>query len=142
MFDDGLSPAEDTAEGLSAAFHRVLEALPDEELMAFLRGHPELGPNAVHDAAVTPDSRGEQAGAGLGGLAAEAGARLAAVNAHWRRHFGLPFIVAVRGLDLAAILAAAAARQDGSPAAERAAAMREVGRVLRFRIEDRLGAAA
>lgn len=139
VFDAGLDATQDTPAGLAAAFARTLAALPEAELRAFLGGHPDLGEAAVRAAALTPDSRGEQASAGLDRLDAATLAYLRAENTRWRSHYGFPFILAVRGLTADAILAAYAARRDNPPDVERAEALRQIERILVLRIADRSG---
>ena len=52
--------------------------------------------------------------------------------------FGFPFIFAVKGATKDAILAAFAERIDNPAATERALALANVERILRFRLEDRV----
>ena len=58
-----------------------------------------------------------------------------ALNARYRDKFGFPFIVAVKGLDWAAIIERMEARIPNAPEAERATALAEIGRIARFRLE-------
>ena len=59
---------------------------------------------------LTPDSRREQASAGLDRLTPEEYEAFTAANAAYRERFGLPFVICVRDHDKASILAAAEAR--------------------------------
>ena len=56
----------------------------------------------------------------------------------YRERFGFPFIFAVKGATKEAILAAFATRAEHAPATERALALANVERILRFRLEDRV----
>ena len=87
---------------------------------------------------IAEDSRREQAGAGLDRLTADEFARFHSLNDRYRERFGFPFIFAVKGATKEAILAGFEARIDDDEEAERAAALANVERILRFRIEDRV----
>ena len=88
-------------------------------------------------AALTAASAAEQAGLGLDRLAADESAMFVAMNRAYRERFGFPFIIAVRGQrDRAVILAAMQARARNAPEQEQAAALAEVARIARFRLDD------
>ena len=57
-----------------------------------------------------------------------------ALNHAYRERFGFPFVVAVKGLDWARVLAAIEARLANSQEAELATALREIGRIARLRL--------
>jgi 2-oxo-4-hydroxy-4-carboxy-5-ureidoimidazoline decarboxylase len=60
-----------------------------------------------------------------------------ALNAAYRTRFGFPFIIAVRGQrDRAAIRAALSSRLQNSPDQEQTAALAEVAKIARFRLDD------
>jgi 2-oxo-4-hydroxy-4-carboxy-5-ureidoimidazoline decarboxylase len=58
-----------------------------------------------------------------------------ALNQAYRDKFGFPFVVAVKGLDWAGIIERIEARLGNDAEAERATALREIGRIARFRLE-------
>ena len=123
-----------TLDALHAAMQRaVAEASADEQL-ALLRAHPELA-GRLAAARLTEHSRREQAGAGLDRITAEERQRMQQLNERYREKFGFPFIVAVKGLDGAGILERMEARLSHTREAEIAAALDEVGRIARFRLE-------
>ncbi len=110
----------------------VAHSGPDRQL-ALLRAHPEL----ARPASLTAASASEQGGMGLDRLNAEEAALFDARNAAYREKFGFPFIIAVRGQkDRAAILAAMTARLDHTAEEEIAAALAEVAKIARFRLDD------
>ena len=123
-------------EALIAAFAGAVRAAPANAQLALLRAHPDLADRAAVAGAAA--SRREQAGAGLDRLTGAEFARFADLNARYRKRFGFPFIFAVKGAAKEAILAAFEERIDHSAAAERALALANVERILRFRLEARV----
>jgi 2-oxo-4-hydroxy-4-carboxy-5-ureidoimidazoline decarboxylase len=117
----------------------VFDADPPTQL-ALVRAHPDLAGKAAVAGQLMPDSRKEQAGAGLDRLTADEFARFTELNDAYRARFGFPFIFAVRGADKHKILAAFESRIDNDPEAELATAIRQVGNIISFRIEDRVAA--
>ncbi len=75
-----------------------------------MRAHPDLAGKAAIDGTMTPDSRREQASAGLDRLTPEEFEAFTRANAAYRERFELPFVICVRDHDKASILAAAEAR--------------------------------
>ena len=125
-------------EAMVAAFVAVVRAAPRERQLALLRAHPDLAGRAAVAGEVAEESRREQAGAGLDRLTTEEFDRFHDLNARYRERFGFPFIFAVRGATKEAILAAFEARVGNDADAERATALANVERIVRFRIEDRV----
>lgn len=124
-------------EALIAAFAGAVRAAPADAQLALLRAHPDLADRAAVGGAAEA-SRREQAGAGLDRLTSAEFARFADLNARYRKRFGFPFIFAVKGAAKEAILAAFEERIDHSAATERALALANVERILRFRLEARV----
>lgn len=114
----------------------VVHAATRDEQLALIRAHPELAGKAAIDRTLTEASLAEQASAGLDRLTPEEYARFHALNAAYRDRFGFPFIICVRLTDKAGILAAMAARLDHDREAEIAAAIAEIGKIVRLRLED------
>ncbi|WP_375380977.1 2-oxo-4-hydroxy-4-carboxy-5-ureidoimidazoline decarboxylase [uncultured Sphingomonas sp.] len=112
----------------------VAEATPEERL-ALIRAHPELAGKAAIDRTLTEASATEQASAGLDRLALEEFAAFHALNAAYRERFGFPFIICVRLTDKAGILAAMRIRLTHDRETEIAAALAEIGRIVRLRLE-------
>ena len=123
-----------TLDALHAAMQRaMLDATPEEQLQ-LIRAHPELL-GRLEAAELTESSRSEQAGAGLDRCTSQEKARMQALNQAYRVKFGFPFIVAVKGLDWGAIVERIDRRLANTPEAEFAAALAEIGRIARFRLE-------
>ena len=127
-------------EALVDAFAGAVRAASREKQLALLRAHPDLAGRAAVVGDMAEESRREQAGAGLDRLTAGEFARFHDLNTRYRERFGFPFIYAVKGATKDAILAAFEARIGNDAATERAAALSNVERILRFRIEDRTAA--
>ncbi len=112
----------------------VADATPDEQL-ALIRAHPELAGKAAIDRTLTEASTAEQASAGLDRLTPAEFDRFHALNRAYRETFGFPFIICVRKTDKAGIIAAMERRLPYDRATEVAAALREIGEIVRLRLE-------
>ena len=124
-------------ESMVTAFADAVRAGSDEARLALLRAHPDL---ATRLGALSADSRREQTGAGLDRLSPEERARFESRNRAYRERFGFPFVFAVRGASGAQILAAFEHRLPRPVAVEREAAVEQVLRIIRFRIEEQVEA--
>ena len=125
-----------TRAALHAAMCAVVDAAGTDEKLALVRGHPELAGKAAIDRTLTAESANEQGGAGLDRLTPAEFARFHELNAAYRARFGIPFIVAVRGLDKFAILAAFERRLANTLDAEFAEALVQIGRITALRLAD------
>ncbi|WP_334184501.1 2-oxo-4-hydroxy-4-carboxy-5-ureidoimidazoline decarboxylase [Novosphingobium sp.] len=114
----------------------VMQEASAEEQLALFRAHPELAGKAAIDRTLTDASAAEQASAGLDRLTPQEFERFHALNAAYRDRFGFPFIVCVRLTDKAGILAAMERRLDNGRDAEVAAALEQIGEIVRLRLED------
>jgi 2-oxo-4-hydroxy-4-carboxy-5-ureidoimidazoline decarboxylase len=125
-------------ETMIAAFLTAIREAGHERQRSLLLAHPDLAGRAAIAGKVTDDSRREQAGAGLDRLTADEFARFMRFNDAYRTRFGIPFIFAVRGATKDAVLAAFETRLKNTPDEEFAMALAQVGRIIRFRLEDRV----
>jgi 2-oxo-4-hydroxy-4-carboxy-5-ureidoimidazoline decarboxylase len=101
--------------------------------------HRKMGKGPIQaaiDGTLTRASAAEQASAGLDRLTPAEFARFHDLNARYRARFGFPFIICVRLTDKAGILAAMEARLANDPDSEIAAAIDEIGKITRLRLED------
>lgn len=119
-------------EALADAFSAVVRSLGEEDAVALLRAHPELGAARPMAAA----SVAEQASAGLRDADADLQSRLAAGNAAYRERFGFPFIIAVRGRTPAEIVAVLDERVGNDRASELDEARDQVCAIARLRIDQ------
>lgn len=121
-------------EALAAAMATVVDAAPREAKLALIRAHPELASRArMADASVR-----EQSGAGLDQCSPAEFEAFQRLNAAYNARFGFPFIVAVKGLTRADILAAFEARLANDPDTEFETAMTQIHRIAGFRLADLL----
>lgn len=129
---DARPSSGDRLADLLAVLH---EASADEQL-ALIRAHPELAGKAAIDRTLTDASAAEQASAGLDRLTAEEFERFHRFNTAYRARFGFPFIICVRLTDKAGILSAMERRLGNEREAEIAAALEQIGEIVRLRLED------
>lgn len=127
-----LRPFDDIHAGLMAA----LRGARRDEQIEVIRAHPELAGKAAIDRTLTDASAAEQAGAGLDRLSEAEFERFHALNARYRERFGFPFVICVRLTDKAGILAAMQQRLTHDRDQEIAAALSEIGEIVRLRLED------
>ena len=121
-----------TAEKMAAAMAEVVDTAPYEKQLALIKAHPQLASRtAMADASVR-----EQSGAGLDQCSPDEFAAFQRLNAAYNARFGFPFIVAVKGMTRADILAAFEKRLANEPEAEFAEALRQIHRIARFRLDD------
>jgi 2-oxo-4-hydroxy-4-carboxy-5-ureidoimidazoline decarboxylase len=111
----------------------VVHAATPEEQLALIRAHPELAGKAAVD--LTEASAAEQTSAGLDRPTQAEYDRFHALNAAYRQKFGFPFIICVRLTDKAGILAAMERRLANDRDTEIAAALDEIGEIVRLRLE-------
>lgn len=124
------------ANDLMAAMSAVVEAASNDEKLALIRAHPDLAGKAAREGALTEHSTSEQAGAGLDRLSDEEFERFHQLNDAYTARFGFPFVIAVRGHTRETILAAFETRLGNDRATETAEALRNIGLIARFRLDD------
>jgi 2-oxo-4-hydroxy-4-carboxy-5-ureidoimidazoline decarboxylase len=121
-----------------AALHRavmdVIQALPREMQIDFLRGHPDLAGTAATAGKMTEHSKLEQAGAGLRRLSPEEFARFDRLNRAYRERFGFPCVIAVRKHTKDSILAAFERRLANDESEELETGLAEIGDIIGFRL--------
>ena len=122
----------DALPELAEAMRQTVEAAPHARQLALIRAHPELASRTrMAEASVR-----EQSGAGLDRCSAEEFAAFQRLNGAYNVRFGFPFIIAVKGLTRADILAAYEARLTADPATEFATAIAQIHRIAGFRLAD------
>lgn len=122
----------DEREALARAMRAVVDAAPHEMKLALIRAHPELASRTrMAEASVR-----EQSGAGLDQCSPAEFEAFQRFNAAYNARFGFPFIVAVKGLTRADILAAFEARLTNSPEVEFETAIAQIHRIAGFRLAD------
>ena len=136
VWDTGLTGRHDTAAGLHQSFREVIRQSGREEKLALLLAHPELAVGIASDEQLTESSQREQRGAGLDRCNPEEFSEFRKLNASYREKFGFPFIMAVKGFNRDDILESFRARLENTGDEEFQAAVEQVIRIGRFRIES------
>jgi OHCU decarboxylase len=133
--ETGLQPADDEPAHLAHRMAQIVDAAGVERQLALLRAHPELVGRIGLAQDMTHDSVREQAGAGLDQCSPEEFQRFHDLNHAYGARFGFPFIIAVAGLDRAAILENFSRRIHHDRDTEFEAALAQVHRIARFRLD-------
>ncbi len=106
-----------------------------EQQLELMRAHPDLAGKAAIAGDLTEASTGEQASAGLDQCTAAEFERFQSLNTQYRRKFGFPFIMAVRGASRSDILEAFAERVNNPAEVEFETALAEIHRIAELRLE-------
>lgn len=106
-----------------------------ERQLELMRAHPDLAGKAAIAGTLTAESTGEQASAGLDQCTAAEFERFQSLNTAYRRKFGFPFIMAVRGASRSDILKAFAERVNNPTDVEFEAALAEIHRIAELRLQ-------
>jgi 2-oxo-4-hydroxy-4-carboxy-5-ureidoimidazoline decarboxylase len=122
-----------TVAALHAALMQTVTESP--ELVAFLNAHPELAADKL-PTGLTAESASEQSGLAM--THAEGAADLPALNRAYRDRFGFPFIIAVARHTPENVIRSLRHRLTNDPAAERAAAIAEIGHITKLRLAARV----
>ena len=136
VFDGEMGPAHDHAPGLHAAMTQVFRKASPAKRKDVLLAHPDLAGKLAAAGKLTEASTKEQASAGLSYLTDDERAYFTDLNTRYKEAFGFPFIIAVKGLSKAEILAAFETRITHSAEDEFTAACREVEKIARLRLDD------
>jgi 2-oxo-4-hydroxy-4-carboxy-5-ureidoimidazoline decarboxylase len=124
-----------TLDALYRAMVDAVRGAAEDAQLALIRAHPELAGKAAIRGQLTADSTAEQSGAGLTQCSPPEFARLQELNRAYNTKFGFPFIIAVKGLDRAAIIARFAERLERDRASEFEEALEQIARIAWFRLE-------
>lgn len=124
-------PFTDRVDLYGALCETVMKASNDEKL-SLIRAHPDL----VGRLTLTPESKLEQAAAGLGELSPDEVARFQECNGRYRERFGFPFVICARLNKKNAILDAFPVRLQNSREQEIETALREIFKIADLRLQD------
>jgi 2-oxo-4-hydroxy-4-carboxy-5-ureidoimidazoline decarboxylase len=130
-----------TVAALHAAMMAAVRAGPPEQRTALIKGHPDLAGKAARAGAMTPDSKAEQASAGLDRLSDEEFTLFHRLNDAYRQKFSIPFIICVRRHSKDSILRNFERRLHNSLAVEEETALAEIFRITALRLDQRVEAA-
>jgi 2-oxo-4-hydroxy-4-carboxy-5-ureidoimidazoline decarboxylase len=120
----------DTPEKIQAAMKTEVNAASHEKKLALICAHPELACLQ----GLTASSTSEQAGAGLNQCTPEELTEFQKLNADYKKKFGFPFVVAVRGLHRTDILNQFRQRINNDTATEFETAIEQIHRIAGFRL--------
>jgi OHCU decarboxylase len=134
----GLTTKDDTADGLHASLVAVMRAMRADEKLALIKAHPDLAGRLAQAKELTADSNTEQASAGLDQLTPDELQRFTDLNTAYMARFGFPFILAVKGRTKAEIIQSFETRLLNDAGAEFDEALRQIERIARLRLNDRL----
>src|SRR5450830_887809 len=139
----GLAPFANLT-ALKQALHSVVTAAERADQLLLIRAHPELAGKAAIAGALTAESTGEQAKAGLNLCSPEEFSHLQQLNSDYLAKFGFPFILAVKGatgkgLTRQQLIATFARRLRNQVEDEVREALRQIGRIAEMRLNDLLG---
>ena len=133
-------PFRDTAhlhEQLCATMHSASRV----RQLTLIRAHPDLAGRLARQNRLSESSTREQAAAGLDQLFPEELAQFQKLNDAYRTRFGFPFVICARLNQKSAILAALEKRLANSPGQEFAAALAEIEKIARLRLDEVLAQA-
>lgn len=119
-------------DDLQQAMADTVQNLSQEEQLALLRAHPDLGDRTE----MTEESQEEQASAGLDQLHSEQYETFQRLNETYRDKFGFPFIMAVRDESVDTIQEAMEDRIEHSQDEEFQTALDEVNVIAELRLEE------
>ncbi len=124
-------------DDLRGAMARSVSAATEDLKMGLILAHPDLAGKAAMSGDLTAESAGEQSSAGLDTLTPKEYDDFVRMNRAYRERFGMPMIVCVREhAGKESILRAAEERLDNSHEEEFRAALGEVHKIARLRLED------
>ena len=121
---------------LHAALCATVKNSGEEKQLALIRAHPDLVGKLALAGALTRESTGEQASAGLDKLSPDEVARFQKNNAAYQEKFGFPFVICARLNKKAAILAGFERRLQNSRAEEIQTALGEIFKIAHLRLCD------
>jgi len=122
-----------TLKELQAALREAVDNATDAQKMQLITAHPDLVIGAA-DPNLSAHSAAEQQGAGLTQCTPEEFTEFTDLNNAYKKKFGFPFIIAVKGLQRPDILAAFKRRIENSRVGEYHAALDQIHKIAAFRL--------
>lgn len=121
---------------LAEIFAACVDRADHEQKLALIRAHPDLAGKAAISGELTEASSGEQASAGIDQCSGEEYQRFQDLNRRYKRKFGFPFVMAVRGGNRHEILAAFESRLGNDSRTEFDRAIREIHKIANLRLRE------
>ncbi len=125
-------------ESLVDAFGRVIRTSSHEKQLELLGAHPDLACGMVASGELSRESKEEQEGAGLNRCSPQEFIEFQTLNIEYRKEFGFPFIIAVRGMNRREILKSFQRRIERTKEQEFVTAIENVIRIIGYRIAGAL----
>ncbi len=123
-----------SVEEMWRAFEDVMYSAPWERRLDLIRAHPDLAGKAAVAGEISPESRREQASAGLDSLSPGEYEAFTRMNREYREKFGLPMVVCVREHTKESILRNVESRLGNSREEEIRTALAEISKISRYRL--------
>lgn len=127
-----------TVQALHEAMVAVVREASAAEQLALIASHPELAGREAAAGTLTRASTSEQRGAGLDQCSTAELARLRSLNAAYRKNFGFPFVIAVKGRSRYQIMDAIEERLHNDRDDELATCLEQIGQIARFRLDAQI----
>ena len=125
-----------SVEELHRALCETVRVAGAEKQLALIQAHPDLVGRLALAGALTKESTGEQASAGLNNLSPEEIAEIEQFNQTYRDKFGFPFVICARLNKQEAIRSGFRQRLNHSRANEIKTALEEIGKIAYLRLQD------
>ena len=119
-------------DNLYLKFFKIYNESNKESIIKILNSHPEL----VVEQKLTNESKKEQKGAGLNECSKEEVEEFKKLNLNYKKKFGFPFIIAVKGKNKNDILSYFRTRIKNSFDEEFIEAKKQVGEIATFRFKE------
>jgi 2-oxo-4-hydroxy-4-carboxy-5-ureidoimidazoline decarboxylase len=123
-------------DALHGALCDTLGASSTHRKLALVRAHPDLAGRLAKAGALTAASTREQAAAGLDRLTPSESEEIERLNEAYKARFNFPFVICARLNAKDTILAAMRSRSANSPGDELGAALGEIAKIARLRLND------
>lgn len=133
-FEDGMHKTAKSATDLAGPMAHLVEAAGPEPQMILLRAHPDLAGKLARSGTLTAESTSEQAGAGLDQCTDAEFQEFTALNTAYRKKFGFPYILAVKGRHRTEILENFRKRLPNDVATEFREALNQVHQIAKLRL--------
>jgi OHCU decarboxylase len=126
----------ESVERLHETMCEVMYGASPEQKLVLIRAHPDLVGRAALAGTLSPESKGEQASAGLDHLSPEEVVEFTRLNSLYHDKFDFPFVICARENKKENILAGFTARLRNSREQEIATALAEIAKIARLRLLD------
>lgn len=122
------------APDIQVAMRQAVDAASHDAKLTLIKAHPDLACAPADLSKLTKDSVSEQTGAGLNQCTPEEFQEFQKLNHDYKKKFGFPFIIAVKGLTRMDILHAFRTRINNDAEAEFKTAIEQIHKIAGFRL--------